>query len=196
MNPIKIFSWAFVTVATIGFGWLTYYDWNTTKAARHLAELQVSSDLEIREIQKAVDAHDGAIQFRNHVQLLQLLKANPNFIKREEQEITKRLKAAVILANRTGGQKELEKQIEKLRFYQELYPIFRKQLDASLVKLNQIGSDIGSTKQKISNMDGTKSRWFLFFLALNSIGLLLGFFSQKSDRNPQTTHSANVPTKR
>lgn len=178
---LKIVSSVLVAVATIGFAWITDYDSNIKAAEKTLQDLQASSDHHFREGLRALNEYENAFQLRNHLQVLETLKAPRTMIQDANNGTETKIKFAILGVDSTADSVKLEKELSDLHSYNDLIPVFTRQQNNAVTKLNRMLADSRSKKQRISEMDETKSFWYRIFLALNSFGLVIGLFSQTTE---------------
>jgi hypothetical protein len=167
-----------VGIATIGFAWATLYDWGIGDLEKTVESSWRIWDQRKEDSMRSLNQYDIAWQANNHHQILQLLRAPPQAIEEANRAIEMNMKGAIIYLK---PDQATENEIKKLHSYSELLPVLEREQKKTGEKAKEAGKTITSTKETISSMEQSRNRWYIFFLILNTGGLVLGLLIQDSD---------------
>jgi hypothetical protein len=174
----KHVSVALIAIATSGFAWATYYDWRIGDLEKKVEGSWRIWDERERDAIRAMNQYDVAWQAHNHHQILQLLRAPPQAIDEAKRGIEMNMKNAIVYL-KPG--RDTENEIQKLHSYSELLPVFVREQKKTGAKAEETINTIFSPKETVSSMERFRNGLYIFFLILNTAGLVLGLLIQDSD---------------
>jgi hypothetical protein len=181
----KFFSACLIAIATIGFSCVAYYDWKIKNVEEDRNEARGVFDLGERRFTRVMAEYYKTFEIRNHLQLLETLKASPEMIKLAYSDAIMTLRQAILSVSPHTD--ELSKEINNLNSYPELVKVFLREIRKFQLEENQRGAQIRSLESQIAGMQRIRDVFYVAFLIINAAGLLLGVFLQSQSPSADGT---------
>jgi hypothetical protein len=179
-------SGSFILIATIGISFLQIYDNKIRKEREKREGVEFDMDISWSNLEGAEREYSQAMSFKNHLELLKEIGAEQTRINKRGDECYTLVNNAIAKAYAAATLKiptdNIRKEWRALNDYSQLYNMYYRFKEDVMETRKRFKGEIESINIKITKMENTSMLFFKIFIALNSVGLLLGILSAYFDK--------------
>jgi len=176
-NKYTILSLSTILLATVGFSVVGHKNIAISNMRQSLSASEEIAENAFYDLKDTVKEYDKAMLMRNHIDILQNIKAESSLIDNRKIELISILKNAVFGAYAIAVKipdKNVQKEWQYLNSYNELFQAYMKYLLKAKQRIKNAQKENSLEKHQIETISNSLRNWNVVFIVLNSIGLLFG----------------------